>query len=67
MSDFAAAATRLAGAAGAVLGWSPDAFWRSTPAELTAVAAAAVGGGEGGAVPPDAPTIAALREAFPDG
>ena len=31
---FAEAAARLAGMAGAVLGWSPDRFWRATPAEL---------------------------------
>lgn len=67
MSDFAAAATRLAGEAGAVLGWSPNAFWRSTPAELAAVVTAATGARGAAAEPPDGPTIAALREAFPDG
>jgi hypothetical protein len=34
---FAAAAARLAGLAGALLGWRPDEFWRATPAELGAV------------------------------
>ena len=66
MSDFAGCAVRLAGSAGAVLGWSPDAFWRATPAELAAVVAAARGGGAV-ATPPDAATLAAMREAFPDG
>ncbi|WP_416222428.1 phage tail assembly chaperone [Sphingomonas sp. CD22] len=49
-----------------MLGWSPDAFWRATPAELAAVVAAASGGGAV-ATPPDAATLAAMREAFPDG
>lgn len=65
--DFAGSAVRLAGVAGAVLGWSPDAFWRSTPAELTAVVRAASGGGEAAVTPPDAVTLARMREAFPDG
>jgi uncharacterized phage protein (TIGR02216 family) len=66
MSGFAEAAVRLAGAAGAVLGWSPDAFWRATPAELAAVVTAARGGGAA-VTPPDAATLAAMREACPDG
>ena len=66
MSGFTTAAVRLAGAAGAILGWSPDAFWRATPAELAALVAAVRGGG-GLASPPDAATIAALQEAHPDG
>ncbi len=68
MSTFADGAVRLAGFAGAVLGWSPDAFWRATPAELAAVVRAAAGcdGGDG-MTPPDAATIAAMQEAFPDG
>ncbi|MCU6455862.1 phage tail assembly chaperone [Sphingomonas sp. A2-49] len=64
---FAGSAARLAGFAGAVLGWSPDAFWRATPAELAAVVRAASGGGEAAAMPPDAATLARMREAFPDG
>ena len=67
MSDrFAAGAGRLAGLAGALLGWSPDCFWRATPAELAGVVAALTGE-DGGAMPPDATTIARMREAFPDG
>lgn len=61
---FADAAARLAGVAGAVLGWSPDAFWRATPAELASVTAALAGEA---ATPPDAATLGRLREAFPDG
>jgi uncharacterized phage protein (TIGR02216 family) len=64
MSTFAAVAARLAGHAG-LLGWSPDTFWRATPAELATVAAAIAG--DGGAAPPDPDTIARLREAYPDG
>ena len=64
MTTFAQAAGRLAGQAGAVLGWSPDAFWAATPAELAAVVAAIAGEA---ADPPDTATIERLREAFPDG
>ncbi len=63
---FAAAAVRLAGLAGLRLGWSPDAFWRATPADLAAVVATLVPV-PGDAVPPDAATIARLQEAHPDG
>ncbi|MFC3581937.1 phage tail assembly chaperone [Sphingomonas hylomeconis] len=47
------------------MGWTPAAFWRATPAELLAVVTALRG--DSGDVPPDAATIARLREAFPDG
>lgn len=62
--EFREAAARLAGVAGAVLGWSPDAFWRATPAELAGVVTALAGEA---ATPPDADMMARLREAFPDG
>nr|WP_245968650.1 phage tail assembly chaperone [Hephaestia caeni] len=52
--------------AGAVLGWTPDAFWRATPAELEAVVRALCGDASDPA-PPDRATIARLMEAFPDG
>jgi uncharacterized phage protein (TIGR02216 family) len=61
---FATAAARLAGIAGATLGWTPDLFWGATPAELGAVVAAITGEDS---VPPDGATIARLKEAFPDG
>ncbi|PAX07008.1 phage tail assembly chaperone [Sphingomonas lenta] len=67
---FAPAAVRLAGLAGALLGWSPEAFWRATPAELGAVVRAlARNGAEEAedAAPPDARLIARMREEFPDG
>ena len=61
---FTEGAARLAGVAGAVLGWSADAFWAATPAELAAVVRALTGDA---ATPPDAPTLARLQEQFPDG
>jgi len=66
MERFADASVRLAGLAGAALGWGPEVFWRATPAELGAVVAVLSGGGNA-VVPPDAATIARMQEAFPDG
>lgn len=66
MTRFADAAARLAGLAGAVLGWSPDSFWRATPAELAAVVAV-LRGGDALIDPPDGATLGRLQEAFPDG
>ena len=62
---FAESAARLAGFAGAVLGWAPDAFWAATPVELASVVRALVG--DEAVPPPDAATIARLQEMFPDG
>lgn len=62
-ADFATAA-RTAARLAATLGWSPDVFWTSTPAELRAAL-----GLDLVAVAP--PAVAAdlfrLKEAFPDG
>ncbi|WP_174286383.1 phage tail assembly chaperone [Sphingomonas bacterium] len=63
---FTAVAVRLAGLAGLRLGWSPDAFWRATPADLAAVVAA-LRPAAGEATPPDPATIARLKEVHPDG
>jgi uncharacterized phage protein (TIGR02216 family) len=63
--SFADGAGRLAGLAGAAFGWSPDAFWRATPAELAALVRAVAG--EAAAVPPDRATLARMMEADPDG
>ena len=61
---FSEGAARLAGLAGALLGWRPDEFWRATPAELAAVLAAlAPEQGEG--VSRD--ELERLRALFPDG
>jgi hypothetical protein len=64
MMRFADAAGRLAGLAGLAFGWSPDRFWRATPAELAALVQAA-GGADG--EPPTPDLIARLQEQFPDG
>jgi uncharacterized phage protein (TIGR02216 family) len=56
-------AARLAGLAGALLGWRPDEFWRATPAEL-AVILEALGPAPAGV---GANELARLQEMFPDG
>jgi uncharacterized phage protein (TIGR02216 family) len=62
-ATFGAAAARLAGAAGLLLGWRPDDFWRATPAELAAVLAAmAPEAGEAAG----AEDLARLMARFPD-
>jgi uncharacterized phage protein (TIGR02216 family) len=62
---FAEGAVRLAGLAGVLFGWSPDAFWRATPDELAALVRAVAGDAPAG--PPDRAAIWRLMEAFPDG
>ena len=66
MTRFAESAARLAGLAGALLGWRPDEFWRATPGELAAILAALAGrtGEEPAAGGSD---LARLKEMFPDG
>jgi uncharacterized phage protein (TIGR02216 family) len=61
---FGPAAVRLAGLAGALLGWRPDEFWAATPSELAAVIAALRGEG---AAPAATDDLARLKEMFPDG
>jgi uncharacterized phage protein (TIGR02216 family) len=63
---FAQSASRLAGLAGWLLHWSPEMFWRSTPAELAAIFAVMQGDGAMPA-PPDRQLIQTLQEMFPDG
>ncbi|HEX8528197.1 phage tail assembly chaperone [Allosphingosinicella sp.] len=60
---FSEAAARLAGFAGALLGWPPDSFWRSTPAELAAVFGASAEPSR--TVSTD--EIERLKRMFPDG
>ena len=60
---FAESAGRLAGVAGALLGWRPDEFWRATPAELAAVFEALAGDGAAGA---DGAELARLMARYPD-
>ncbi|MEA3011468.1 MAG: hypothetical protein QOD42_13 [Sphingomonadales bacterium] len=64
MPRFSDAAARLAGIAGALLGWRPDEFWNATPAELAAVLGAMSGGD---APKADGADLARLKEMFPDG
>jgi uncharacterized phage protein (TIGR02216 family) len=59
---FSDAAGRLAGLAGALLGWRPDEFWRATPAELGAVLGAMAGECE----PTGRAELERLMERFPD-
>jgi hypothetical protein len=63
-AHFADGAARLAGLAGALLGWRPDEFWCATPEEL-AVVITALGGGEASTA--DAGDLARLKGIFPDG
>ena len=60
---FTDSAARLAGLAGALLGWRPDEFWSATPAELAAVLNA-LAGPEAFAPADD---LARLMEIYPDG
>ena len=64
MDRFSDSAARLAGLAGALLGWRPDEFWRATPAELGAVLEAMAGPDQ---VPASRADLARLMERFPDG
>ena len=60
---FSESAGRLAGLAGALLGWRPGEFWEATPAELAAILEAL-------APAPAAVShedLARLKEMFPDG
>ena len=61
--SFAACAARLAGLAGALLGWRPDEFWRATPGELAAVLSVLAGPSEAGLTRGE---MAGLMERFPD-
>lgn len=61
--EFAQSAARLAGLAGVAFGWSPDAFWRATPAELAGLVRAVAGSAD----PADGGVLARLKERFPDG
>jgi uncharacterized phage protein (TIGR02216 family) len=64
-SRFDGAAARLAGIAGALLGWRAEEFWRATPAELAAVLAALTG--EERAPTVDRADLKRLMERYPDG
>ena len=59
---FGDAAARLCGTVGMLLGWRPRELWDCTPMEL----AAALSFGASTTDAPDAETIHALRQRFPD-
>ena len=61
---FAIAAGRWAGVAGLLLGWRPDEFWRSTPAELAAILSVMRGQEQ---PPASRAEMERLQEMFPDG
>ena len=63
-TDFAAGALRLSGLAMRLLGWSPDAFWDATPAELAAIFAPET---EAQPTPLGRADLAHLMEMDPDG
>ncbi|HEX8467073.1 MAG TPA: phage tail assembly chaperone [Allosphingosinicella sp.] len=63
MKRFSESAARLAGAAGALLGWRPEEFWLATPAELGAVLRAMVGPEE---APAGRADLERLMQRFPD-
>jgi uncharacterized phage protein (TIGR02216 family) len=59
---FGDCAARLCGAVSLLLGWRPDEFWNATPAELALALQTMTAPADG----PDAKTIEALRQRFPD-
>jgi uncharacterized phage protein (TIGR02216 family) len=61
---FGESAARLAGLAGLLFGWAPEAFWRATPAELAALVGALRGEAPAAL---DRDAMARLQERFPDG
>lgn len=67
--DFSTAIQKLSGVASGILGWTPDQFWRATPAELAVifVSFATTGADRQAAVPLDAQQLENLKETFPDG
>lgn len=66
---FAASASRLSGTVSAVLGWTPDQFWRATPAELAAIFSTFADNmaGLSGELPLGTAQMEKLKEVFPDG
>ncbi len=63
---FGDGAARLAGIAGALLGWRADDFWSATPCELAGVLRAFFGEDEA-QDPAGSGDLARLQEMFPDG
>lgn len=67
MESFAAAARRLCGQAGLLLGWRPEEFWRSTPDEIGDALRALHGQCGVPEAPLDRAMFARLMEIYPDG
>ena len=63
--SFAEAAVRLAGLSGVLFGWTPEAFWDATPADVAAVLAAWRADDEAAGV--DRAGLAMMMEQCPDG
>ncbi|MGE0775715.1 MAG: phage tail assembly chaperone [Sphingomonadaceae bacterium] len=63
---FGRSARRLAGVAGAVLGWRPEEFWSATPDELMTIFQIFAAQHEPDALAGKA-DLARLMEMFPDG
>jgi len=63
---FSASARRLAGIAGALLGWRPDEFWNATPEEVATVIEA-LSGGAPAAAAMTRNELDSLERMFPDG
>ena len=61
-ATFGAGAAELSSAAAALLGWRPNEFWRSTPAELALALELPISRIEA----PDGKTIDDLKRRFPD-
>ena len=67
--NFASGARKLAGLVPAVTAWTPEQFWRATPAELAAIFAvfSEHAPGHFGQVPLGIEQLEQLKEIFPDG
>jgi uncharacterized phage protein (TIGR02216 family) len=61
--SFADVAAQLAARTALILGWRPDDFWNTTPAELLGILQVLAGDG---ATPPSADAIYQLMTRFPD-
>ena len=64
---FSESARRLAGIAGAWLGWRPGEFWEATPAELATVLEALGGAAGIGGTCATREDLERLKRMFPDG
>lgn len=61
--SFADVAAQLAARTVVILGWRPDDFWNTTPAELLGILQVLAGDG---ATPPSADALHQLMARFPD-